>query len=671
MFFYIFEYVCDTELKIATSKEQDIKKLEFRERSRRLNSKLKGKAQLYISSITSKAVTLFGSAENISGAAFARQADKYLSALDLEAKRDAQKEITIAQFLSLLKASAKNGYLEDDDDIKIAMGLENFDTYISEVPEETLIDKLFTKKQALARAKELMLGVTVSSEIKRIFTKAAPRRFSAHPVHYLIVSDDAKVRSAIRELLLGSLFNAGRLQNRRVCFIAPKFMRGRFAVHADMAEHIYKAQEGGTVVLTPFAGLRADDRIDRGVGDLIKQAGLIRLNRRKVLSVLELERRDASLIETLSDELCGVATICLDEETIFFEDAAGYLRHRARQDQITDYGSLIERLTEKEKGYLAADLNRLYDGWYDEHLRTEVYPQYRKIYVKQENDNLLPKGDAFQDLLNLVGLKEVKALIQSMIDHHRARKLMMEHGIKGKKPVLHMVFSGSPGTAKTTVARLTAQIMKDNNLLSVGGLVEVGRSDLVDRYVGGTAPRVRSLFQRARGSVLFIDEAYSLTDDRRGAFGDEAISTIVQEMENTREATAVIFAGYPDKMEEFLQVNPGLRSRIAFHVPFADYSKEELLAILKLFASAEGFTLEAAALQRAETLIEQTMRKEDFGNGRFVRNLFDQARLHQASRIMTLPGSQISRKLLCTITAEDFSLPGMYTIKPERPPIGF
>ena len=130
---------------------------------------------------------------------------------------------------------------------------------------------------------------------------------------------------------------------------------------------------------------------------------------------------------------------------------------------------------------------------------------------------------------------------------------------------MHMVFTGNPGTAKTTVARLFARILKENGVLSKGDLIECGRSDLVGKYVGWTAVQVKNMFKKAKGSVLFIDEAYSLCDDRSGSYGDEAINTIVQEMENNRDDMVVIFAGYPKEMNDFLDRNPGLRSRIAFH----------------------------------------------------------------------------------------------------------
>ena len=169
----------------------------------------------------------------------------------------------------------------------------------------------------------------------------------------------------------------------------------------------------------------------------------------------------------------------------------------------------------------------------------------------------------------MIGLTKAKAVIAQALDYYKAQKLFREKGISLERPAMHMVFTGNPGTAKTTVARLFAQIMKENGLLPVGDLIEVGRADLVGKYVGWTAPTVKAKFAAAKGSVLFIDEAYSLVDDKDGLFGDEAINTIVQEMENHRDDIVVIFAGYPDKMEQFLQKNPGLRSRIAFHMPLS------------------------------------------------------------------------------------------------------
>lgn len=218
---------------------------------------------------------------------------------------------------------------------------------------------------------------------------------------------------------------------------------------------------------------------------------------------------------------------------------------------------------------------------------------------------------------------------------------------------MHMVFSGNPGTAKTTVARLFAKIMKDNVVLSTGQLVEVGRSDLVGKYVGWTAKTVKKRFSEAIGGVLFIDEAYSLVDDCDGSYGDEAINTIVQEMENHRDEMVVIFAGYPDKMQTFLSKNPGLRSRIAFQVHFEDYNKDELCSIAKHVAEENGFKLTDDSLSKMSDIFGDAMKRPDFGNGRYVRNLIERSRMAQASRLINQDISKITKDQVCTIEASD------------------
>ena len=222
---------------------------------------------------------------------------------------------------------------------------------------------------------------------------------------------------------------------------------------------------------------------------------------------------------------------------------------------------------------------------------------------------------------------------------------------------MHMIFTGNPGTAKTTVARLFAKVMKENGLLPVGDIHEVGRADLVGKYVGWTAKCVKEAFKKAKGGVLFIDEAYSLVDDRDGSFGDEAINTIVQEMENNRADTIVIFAGYPNEMQSFLDKNPGLSSRIAFHIPFEDYSAAELCDISALIAKEKGLRLENDAVSRLNNLFESARQKSDFGNGRFARNIIEKAKMAQANRIMKMDFEKITDDDLFTICAEDIEIP--------------
>jgi ATPases of the AAA+ class len=234
-----------------------------------------------------------------------------------------------------------------------------------------------------------------------------------------------------------------------------------------------------------------------------------------------------------------------------------------------------------------------------------------------------------------------------------------------------MLFTGNPGSAKTTVARLLAEILKKEETIETGNFVECGRADLVARYVGWTAKTVREKFNEANGGILFIDEAYSLIDDPT-CFGAEAINTIVQEMENRRDSVIVIFAGYPDKMEKFLNENEGLRSRIAFHLNFPDYNADELLQILELMAGEKGFKINSEIKEKCHEIFAAACSQPEFGNGRFVRNVLEQAMMRQADRVVkTSKGKPINKRNLTTLIADDFVVNEGKQYEKKKNVIGF
>lgn len=294
-------------------------------------------------------------------------------------------------------------------------------------------------------------------------------------------------------------------------------------------------------------------------------------------------------------------------------------------------------------------------------------------YVK--SDSSLPKandevrGTDYRDKLDsLIGLDDVKKQIRKITAFAKMKRDMEAKGL-GNLPIsLHMQFVGNPGTAKTTVARIVAGIFREIGLLSSGELIEVGRADLVGRYEGQTAPKVKEAFERARGNVLFIDEAYSLVEEWDGAYGDEAINTIVQEMENNREDTIVIFAGYPDRMEDFISRNPGLRSRVPFKLVFKDYSEDELVQISKVAAKEKGFRIDGDAEGTLAKLCREAVNNTELGNGRFCRNLIEHAILDYAERVYADDNPFVERNFV--LLAEDFSLP-MDTEVSKRRCIGF
>lgn len=241
-------------------------------------------------------------------------------------------------------------------------------------------------------------------------------------------------------------------------------------------------------------------------------------------------------------------------------------------------------------------------------------------------------------LNNLIGLAEVKEEVTDMINLMQVRNIRKERGMKNSPMSYHMVFSGNPGTGKTTVARLLAKIYAKIKVLSKGQLIEVDRSGLVGGYVGQTAIKVQEVVKQAEGGILFIDEAYALALGGEADYGKEAINTLLKCMEDMRDNLVVIVAGYPDLMNTFLDANPGLRSRFNKHIFFSDYNSEELLAIFHSMCKEGGYELSQEADEYLKEHLDELLGREksNFANGREVRNLYEKTLTKQAGRIMKL-----------------------------------
>lgn len=302
-----------------------------------------------------------------------------------------------------------------------------------------------------------------------------------------------------------------------------------------------------------------------------------------------------------------------------------------------------------------------------------------KVYTLNEEENILVLADDInaiklstlikrtdeegleqlnKELNDVIGLDTVKSFIKVLQDNIKVQNLRKAEGSKEAKLSLHMIFTGNPGTGKTTMARIMAKYLKNLGYLTSGHLIEVSRNDLVGQYVGETAQKTMAKVDSAKGGILFIDEAYSLARDENDIFGIEAVDSLVKAVEDNREDLVVILAGYSKEMEDFLKTNSGLKSRFNYNVEFPDYSPQELLQISKVIAKTNGYEIDNSIEENLFEIFEgkQIKGKNDSGNGRLARNIVEQAIANQSKRLAAMNEANIDKNELNRLTLSDFGL---------------
>jgi len=457
----------------------------------------------------------------------------------------------------------------------------------------------------------------MENELSRIRQNKNPK-FVGNPIHYLMKVDRFKTGLNLTLKLVTNQVVHKRQFSNRVAILMVK----------DLEEislsRVFEYADGATLMIDLGGDLLDDVQMYELDDFMTRLHEMMHKYENRILFCVVYDNDEGRAINAFLDQAQGYRFVRIMPDQMTYDQAVELLQREAGKYQMDSelFTSVLDRgqllFTEKE-------VLELFTNQQIRLMNNTFFPEYAYVEVNQKKPAQVEKGSAYGELMAMIGLDQVKGMIQRLIVQQLALPKLLNLGIMNKNFTRHMVFIGNPGTAKTTVARLLGRIMKDNMLLSSGHYVEAGRAELVAEYVGQTAVKVKKLFAKAKGGVLFLDEVYSLVDGHRGLFGDEAIATIVQCMENYRDDIVVIFAGYPQKMEDFLNINPGLSSRIRYRMNFKDYTLEELVAIGKYLTNEMGYQLSKSAVVQIRKLCNEAMTKPNFGNGRYVRNIIEEA----------------------------------------------
>lgn len=339
-------------------------------------------------------------------------------------------------------------------------------------------------------------------------------------------------------------------------------------------------------------------------------------------------------------EIVKIANVIADEQD---HDSTIYLIRKIAKIQESDD-------VQKEIKAIASALKDSLMKFYGYHY---IMMENQRTLDEKETDRTL--DDLMSELNNLIGLENVKAKVNDLIAYQKVQVLRKQHGLHTQKGTLHMAFTGNPGTGKTTVARIVGYVYKQLGLLSKGHFIEVSRTDLIAGYQGQTALKVKKVIEEAKGGVLFIDEAYSITEnDHSDSYGRECLTELTKALEDYRDDLVVIVAGYSEPMNHFFSSNPGLKSRFNTFIEFPDYSANELFEMFKKLCMSNDYFLSETTKELVLHELESCVvdKKENFANGRLVRNIYENLIMNHARRVSLLV--EPTREELSTIIDEDF-----------------
>ncbi len=536
--------------------------------------------------------------------------------------------------------------------------------------EESPYDKL-QNLIGLTSVKKHIDRIIANDLVEKERKKRIGKKAQSSSMHMIFAGNPGSAKTTVAELFAGIAKEKNILKSGAFVVRGGMDLAGAFCVPA--IRDAFDAAKGGVLFIDEAYAVQDSGNRDIAIATLIQEME----NRRDEVIVilagygdlmnefLELNDGLKSRIphwvdfpDYSTEELTEIFRKMVDERGFQVTDdavqQATYLFEKARHMENYGNGRYVRNLLEHALQNQAVRL--LANGKDAADIKKKQLALLIKDDITALDDDLQEErepGTAMKELDSMIGLTSVKKIIHKAIANYKYSKMCLEKGIAKENVSLHMVFTGNPGTAKTTVARLFAEILKDEKVLPTGKFVEVGRADLVGMAVGHTAPKVRKKFREAQGGVLFIDEAYSLCDAKEESFGDEAITTIVQEMENHRDEVIVIFAGYPEPMKEFLDRNPGMRSRIAFEINFEDYSTEELCDIAKLMLENKKMRATEGAMKKLKKNFEAVCVDSDFGNGRFVRATLEEAQMNLAERLLGISDSEMTTELITTLEEGD------------------